>query len=73
MPGILTQLRVGTPAVKEAAVKNLNSLIGSHGDHARLIADEALLSTLVAMLSAAVRAEGWGGGGDLGLGHEAGS
>ncbi|GLC43091.1 hypothetical protein PLESTB_000864100 [Pleodorina starrii] len=52
MPGILTQLRTGTAAVKESAVRNLNSLIGSHRDHAGLIADEALLSLLVALLLA---------------------
>lgn len=53
MPGILTQLKKGTPAVKEAAVRNLCSLIGSHADHANLIADDSLLSLLVALLSAA--------------------
>ncbi|KAG2498986.1 hypothetical protein HYH03_003172 [Edaphochlamys debaryana] len=53
MPGILVQLKTGTAAVKESAVKNLNSLIGSHQNHAALIADDALLSTLVALLSAA--------------------
>ncbi|GIL46886.1 hypothetical protein Vafri_3746 [Volvox africanus] len=52
MPGILTQLRNGTAAVKESAVRNLNSLIGSHRDHASLIADEALMSLLVALLKA---------------------
>ncbi|GIL70783.1 hypothetical protein Vretifemale_1347 [Volvox reticuliferus] len=52
MPGILTQLRNGTAAVKESAVRNLNSLIGSHRDHAGLIADDALMSLLVALLKA---------------------
>lgn len=52
MPGILRQLQTGTAPVKESAVRNLNSLIGSHADHAALIADDSVLSILVALLNA---------------------